>query len=105
MLGLKKQNWTFVSCPTCGRTAIDLTSLAEAVEKALSPIPTKRPLKVAVMGCVVNGPGEAADADLGLAGGKGSGLIFRKGKQVGTYSEEELLPVFLRLAKEMAEEE
>ncbi len=105
MLGLRPAGWTFVSCPTCGRTEIDLAAMAERVERELSPLPTKRPLKVAVMGCVVNGPGEASDADLGLAGGKGCGMIFCRGKQIGTYPEEELLPVFLRLAKEMAEKD
>lgn len=67
-----------VSCPTCGRTKIDLISLAEEVEKLLADV--KKPIKVAVMGCAVNGPGEAREADIGIAGGNGEGLIFRKGQ-------------------------
>lgn len=67
-----------VSCPTCGRTKIDLISLAEEVEKLLDDV--KKPIKVAVMGCAVNGPGEAREADIGIAGGNGEGLIFRKGE-------------------------
>lgn len=67
-----------VSCPTCGRTKIDLISLAEEVEKLLADV--KKPIKVAVMGCAVNGPGEAREADIGIAGGNGEGLIFRKGE-------------------------
>ena len=67
-----------VSCPTCGRTAIDLISLAEQVEHMLAGV--NKPIKVAVMGCAVNGPGEAREADIGVAGGKGEGLIFKKGK-------------------------
>ncbi len=102
MLGLRRQGWEFVSCPTCGRTEIDLIALAQRVEQALADIPTQRPLKVAVMGCAVNGPGEAADADLGIAGGRNGGLIFRLGEKVGHFSEDELFDAFLRLAREMA---
>lgn len=73
----------FVSCPTCGRTEIDLISLAKQVEQRLSHI--QADITVAVMGCVVNGPGEAREADYGIAGGRGKGLIFKKGKVLGTY--------------------
>lgn len=82
-----------VSCPTCGRTAIDLIGLARQVEQALAGC-TKR-LKVAVMGCVVNGPGEAREADIGIAGGKGEALLFKKGVPVGKYPDTEILSVLL----------
>ncbi len=78
-----------VSCPTCGRTKIDLISLAGEVEKLLADV--KKPIKVAVMGCVVNGPGEAREADIGIAGGNGEGLIFRKGQIVRKVPEKMLL--------------
>jgi len=67
-----------VSCPTCGRTKIDLISLANRVEEMLRDV--DKPIKVAVMGCAVNGPGEAREADIGIAGGNGEGIIFRKGE-------------------------
>lgn len=78
-----------VSCPTCGRTKIDLISLAGEVEKLLADV--KKPIKVAVMGCVVNGPGEAREADIGIAGGDGEGLIFRKGQILRKVPEKMLL--------------
>ena len=77
-LGLKEYGPTLVACPTCGRTSIDLPAIAAQVEKKLDGI--KDPIDVAVMGCVVNGPGEARGADVGIAGGNGEGLIFRKGE-------------------------
>lgn len=83
-----------VSCPTCGRTKIDLLSLAAEVEKRLAGC--KKPITVAVMGCAVNGPGEAREADVGIAGGDGSGLIFRKGKVVRRVPEDELLSGLMR---------
>ncbi len=92
-LGLCKNTVTMVSCPTCGRTRIDLIALANKVEQAVSGI--EKPLKVAVMGCVVNGPGEARDADLGIAGGDGCAVLFKKGEIVRKVSEEEILPVLL----------
>lgn len=79
-LGLRVRGPEMVSCPTCGRTEIDLASMAEAVEKKLRHV--KTPIKVAVMGCVVNGPGEAREADIGLAGGRDCAVIFRKGEVV-----------------------
>lgn len=91
-----------ISCPTCGRTQINLASLAEEVETLCQTI--KKPLKIAVMGCVVNGPGEAREADLGIAGGKGAGIVFRKGEVVKSCKEEELLPTFKEeLAKLLSE--
>jgi (E)-4-hydroxy-3-methylbut-2-enyl-diphosphate synthase len=92
-LGIRERGVEVISCPTCGRTEIDLISLAIKVEKAVARI--KRPLKVAVMGCVVNGPGEAKEADVGIAGGKGRGILFRNGKSIGTYPEKDLLPALL----------
>jgi (E)-4-hydroxy-3-methylbut-2-enyl-diphosphate synthase len=90
-LGLA-QGPVVIACPTCGRTQIDLESLAAQVEEIVSGI--EKPLKVAVMGCVVNGPGEARDADIGIAGGKGEGLIFVKGKPAIKVPESKLLDTF-----------
>ena len=78
-----------VSCPTCGRTQIDLIGLANQVEDMVEDIPLD--LKVAVMGCVVNGPGEAKEADIGIAGGKGEGLLIKKGEVIRKLPEQELL--------------
>lgn len=87
-VGLRKEGVNIVSCPTCGRTQIDLIPLASQVEMLLADI--KTPLDVAVMGCVVNGPGEAREADYGLAGGKGQGVLFRRGEIVGKVPEQHL---------------
>lgn len=92
-LHIRERGPELISCPTCGRCEINLFSLAEQVEKYVQTIET--PLKVAVMGCVVNGPGEAKEADIGLAGGKGVGIIFKKGKLYKKIPEENLLSVFL----------
>ena len=88
-LGLRKQGIEVVSCPTCGRTQIDLISLAEQVETLAAGY--DYPIRIAVMGCVVNGPGEAKEADLGIAGGKGEGLLIKKGEIVKKLPEEQLL--------------
>ena len=88
-LGLKEYGPTLVACPTCGRTSIDLPAIAAQVEKKLEGI--AEPIEVAVMGCVVNGPGEARGADVGIAGGKGEGLVFRKGEIVRKVPESELV--------------
>lgn len=88
-LGLRKDGVTVVSCPTCGRTNVDLISLANKVEEMVKDI--DKPIKVAVMGCVVNGPGEAREADLGIAGGIGEGLLFKKGEIIKKVPEEDLL--------------
>ncbi len=88
-LGLRKGGIEVVSCPTCGRTQIDLIGLAQKVEKLVEDYPLD--IKVAVMGCVVNGPGEAKEADLGIAGGIGEGLLIKKGEIVKKVPEEELL--------------
>ncbi len=92
-LGLRQRGPTLVSCPSCGRAEVDIIALAEAVNKRLEKI--SNPVKVAVMGCVVNGPGEAKDADVGIACGKGKGAIFRKGEVVGTASEDNLLEALM----------
>ena len=88
-LGLRKGGIEVVSCPTCGRTKIDLIGLANEVEKMVADIPLD--IKVAVMGCVVNGPGEAREADIGIAGGIGEGLLIKKGEVIRKVKEEELL--------------
>ena len=90
-LGLRKGGIEVVSCPTCGRTKIDLIHLANQVEDMVQDIPLDD-VKVAVMGCVVNGPGEAKEADIGIAGGVGEGLLIKKGQIVKKLKEEELLP-------------
>lgn len=96
VLGLRQQGIDLISCPTCGRTEVDLAKLAQAVEDEISHLPAlDRPLRIAVMGCAVNGPGEAREADFGIAGGKGMGLLFRKGEIVAKLKEEELLPALL----------
>lgn len=84
-LGLRRQTASLISCPTCGRTAIGLISMAEEVERRLADV--DKPITVAVMGCVVNGPGEAREADIGLAGGQGKAVLFRKGKVLRTLDE------------------
>ena len=88
-LGLRKGGIEVVSCPTCGRTKIDLIGLANKVEEMVADIPLD--IKVAVMGCVVNGPGEAKEADIGIAGGIGEGLLIKKGEIVKKVKEDELL--------------
>ena len=88
-LGLRKGGIEIVSCPTCGRTQIDLISLANQVENMVADIPLN--IKVAVMGCAVNGPGEAKEADIGIAGGIGEGLIIKHGEVVKKVPEGELL--------------
>jgi (E)-4-hydroxy-3-methylbut-2-enyl-diphosphate synthase len=96
-LELRQRGPVLVSCPTCGRTEVDLISIAEAVEKELLKI--TRPLRVAVMGCAVNGPGEARDADVGIACGKGQGIIFRKGEKVGVVPESDFVAALMREVK------
>ncbi|MEW6215375.1 MAG: flavodoxin-dependent (E)-4-hydroxy-3-methylbut-2-enyl-diphosphate synthase, partial [Nitrospirota bacterium] len=88
-LGLRKKGVDIISCPTCGRCKIDLRGLVTEVESRLRNI--DKPITVAVMGCVVNGPGEAREADLGIAGGKGTGILFRKGEVIKKIKEKDLL--------------
>lgn len=87
--GLRELGPEIISCPTCGRCEIDLIPLAEEVEKAVQHI--KYPLKLAIMGCVVNGPGEAREADIGIAGGKGAGVLFKKGKVIKKIAEQKMI--------------
>lgn len=96
-LNLRKRGANLVSCPTCGRTEIDLIKLANIVESKLDSI--EKPITVAVMGCVVNGPGEAREADIGIAGGKKSGVLFKKGKIIKTLPESKLLTELLKEIK------
>ncbi len=92
-LDLRRDGVQFVSCPTCGRTRIDLIGLANRVEEALKDC--KKNIKVAVMGCIVNGPGEAREADIGVAGGDGCGILFKKGEIIRKVPEEEIIPALL----------
>ena len=91
--GLRRDGVNIIACPTCGRTRIDLIRLANEVEQALSDC--QKPITVAVMGCVVNGPGEAREADVGIAGGDGCGILFVKGRQLKKLPYDELLPALL----------
>ena len=92
--GLRKEGVNIISCPTCGRTRIDLIGLVNKVDEALKGC--EKPITVAVMGCVVNGPGEAREADIGIAGGDGWGMIFEKGEQKEKLPYDELLPALLK---------
>ena len=97
--GLRKEGVNIISCPTCGRTRIDLIGLVNQVDEALKNC--EKPITVAVMGCVVNGPGEAREADIGIAGGDGWGMIFEKGEQVEKLPYDELLPALLNRIERM----
>ncbi len=101
-LGLREGGVEVVSCPTCGRTNIDLIGLASKVETMVEEFDQLKGVKVAVMGCVVNGPGEAREADIGIAGGIGEGLLIRKGQPVRKVPEEELLDVLKEELAQMA---
>lgn len=101
-LNLRHRGPELISCPTCGRCQVNLFNLADEVENHIQTM--EKPLKIAVMGCVVNGPGEAREADIGVAGGKGVGIIFKKGKLFKKVAEKELLEVFLKELDAMAEE-
>jgi (E)-4-hydroxy-3-methylbut-2-enyl-diphosphate synthase len=98
-LGLRKRGAELISCPTCGRTEIDLISIAEEVDRRLLTI--NEPIKVAVMGCVVNGPGEAREADIGIAGGRGFGLLFKKGEIVQKVEEGKLVDTLMEAINNM----
>ena len=97
--GLRKEGINIISCPTCGRTRIDLIGLVNKVDEALKGC--EKPITVAVMGCVVNGPGEAREADIGIAGGDGWGMIFEKGEQKEKLPYDELLPALLKRIEAM----
>jgi len=98
-LNLRQIGPELISCPTCGRCQVNLRGIVEKVEAKLSGM--KKPIKVAVMGCVVNGPGEAREADIGIAGGRGTGLLFKNGKVVKTLKERELFSTLMREIKKM----
>ncbi len=101
-LGIRLRGPDIISCPTCGRCEIDLIGLSEEVERRLAGM--KSYLKIALMGCVVNGPGEAADADIGIAGGRKTGLLFKKGTVVKKIKEEEFVDVLLKEIRTMIDE-
>ena len=98
-VGLRREGPELIACPTCGRTQIDLIPMAERVEELLKGV--DKPITVAVMGCVVNGPGEARHADVGIAGGKGEGVLFKHGEIVARVPEEELVPGLMKLIGEL----
>lgn len=94
-IGLRREGPDLIACPTCGRTQIDLIPMAEQVEKLLETV--DKPITVAVMGCIVNGPGEARHADVGLAGGNGEGVLFKHGEIVAKVPEDRLIPELMKL--------
>ena len=100
--GLRRFGPEFISCPTCGRTSIDLVKLAKQVQEALADLTL--PIRIAVMGCVVNGPGEAREADLGIAGGNGEGLIFKKGEILYKVPEDQLLAALVQEARQLEQD-
>ncbi len=102
-LSEKRTGPNLIACPTCGRLEIDMLPMVAEVERALKRI--KRPINVSVMGCVVNGPGEGMHADVGIAGGKGKGILFKYGKILGTFPEKDLVPALLRELDAMARED
>jgi len=101
-LDIRKRGVEIISCPTCGRCNIELAPLVAKVERGVRTIST--PLTVAMMGCVVNGPGEAKEADIGIAGGKGVGVLFKKGRVVRKLKEKDFVPVLLKEIQEMTKE-
>jgi (E)-4-hydroxy-3-methylbut-2-enyl-diphosphate synthase len=105
--GLRARGVEIISCPTCGRTEIDLFSLVEAAERELATVAT--PMTVAIMGCVVNGPGEARHAQVGVAGGRGQGVVFARGEVIAKVPEDKLLEALLqqvrRLERELSQQE
>jgi (E)-4-hydroxy-3-methylbut-2-enyl-diphosphate synthase len=96
-LGIRQRGPEIISCPTCGRCTIDLFDIVEQVEQALAT--QTEPIKIAIMGCVVNGPGEAREADIGIAGGGGKGILFRKGKVIRKFPQEKLVEILLAEVK------
>jgi (E)-4-hydroxy-3-methylbut-2-enyl-diphosphate synthase len=98
-LDLRHRGPEIISCPTCGRCEIDLFGIVQKVEEALSQVEASP--KVAIMGCVVNGPGEAKEADIGIAGGRGQGILFRKGQGIRKIPERDLARVLIREVKEI----
>jgi (E)-4-hydroxy-3-methylbut-2-enyl-diphosphate synthase len=101
-LGIRRRGPEIISCPTCGRCGIDLFGIVEEVEKAL--ICSESTAKIAIMGCVVNGPGEAREADIGIAGGDGVGILFKKGRLVKKFAQEKLVEILLKEVENMEKE-
>ncbi|MBQ6867928.1 MAG: flavodoxin-dependent (E)-4-hydroxy-3-methylbut-2-enyl-diphosphate synthase, partial [Clostridia bacterium] len=101
-IGMTDSGVNIVSCPTCGRTRVGLIDLAKEVEQKLSNVKAK--LNVAVMGCVVNGPGEAREADVGVACGKGEGLIFAKGEIIKKVPEDQIVPELIKYIEDLTGE-
>jgi (E)-4-hydroxy-3-methylbut-2-enyl-diphosphate synthase len=97
-LGIRQRGPEIISCPTCGRCNINLFEIAETIEKAL--LTKKEPIKIAIMGCVVNGPGEAREADIGIAGGDGTGILFKKGQVIKKFPQEQLVEELLKAVDE-----
>ena len=100
-LGLYAKGAEFIVCPTCGRTRIEVAEIADRIEKLVESMNIPKAIKIAVMGCVVNGPGEAREADIGIAGGDGEGLIFKKGEIIGKYPQEQLVDELLAQLRTM----
>jgi (E)-4-hydroxy-3-methylbut-2-enyl-diphosphate synthase len=98
-LALRRHGPDIISCPTCGRCKIDLFNIVEQVENAL--MSNRMPIKIAIMGCIVNGPGEAKEADIGIAGGDGTGILFKKGRVIKKFPQEQLVDVLLKELKMM----
>lgn len=99
-MGLRPRKFDIISCPSCGRSQVDVIQLANAVTEGLKDVTA--PIRVAVMGCIVNGPGEAREADLGVASGNGKGQIFIKGKVIQTVPEDQIVETLLAKAQEIA---
>ena len=99
-LGIRQRGPDFLSCPTCGRVSIDVTGIAAEVERRLARLPV--PLKIAVMGCAVNGPGEAREADVGVAGGNGEGVLFVRGKVLKKVKEKDIADEVVRFAERLS---
>ncbi|HZA19919.1 MAG TPA: flavodoxin-dependent (E)-4-hydroxy-3-methylbut-2-enyl-diphosphate synthase, partial [Actinomycetota bacterium] len=102
-LGLREDTFDLVACPSCGRAELNVFALAEKVEAAIEKMDLP-PMQIAVMGCEVNGPGEARDADIGIAAGPGRGLLFSKGQQIGWVPQDRLVDALLEEAQKMAAE-
>ena len=100
-LGLYEKGAEFIVCPTCGRTRIEVASIADKIESIVEKMDIDRKVKIAVMGCVVNGPGEAREADIGIAGGDGEGLLFMKGETIGKYPQDQLVDELIKRLQTM----
>ncbi len=98
-LGLRRNGIELISCPGCGRLEIDLMKLVKDVEDRITDINLPRPIKVAILGCSVNGPGEASEADIGIAGGKGKGMLYKDGKLVRSFKEDQIVDELVKELK------